>query len=395
VGAGAPPSKSDRTHLPGGAAGWPQPLLAGEPATPTHRFQSFWAGGPLTPYEWFCLKSFIDCGHAFDLYTFDASIVVPTGVRMCDAAELFDPEEFFVYEDGFGKGSPSAFANCFRYKLLARKGGWWVDTDVVCLAENIPGFSDFFAWQEADLIACGVLFFEPGHPLMVRCLEEALKLGRAVRWGDTGPILFTRVVGELGYGHRALPSSICYPVHHSDAADVLRPSKSASVGQRTATSLFIHLWNAMLQHIGVQKSSLPPKNSMLRQWLEQHPVDGWRGEYDEHTLAHALLMQTEMRTRAEENRGLTAALEMSVAERERLITDRASAAEHARAERDELIRKAAFLESALAMSTAENEWRRAETAAILTSTSWRVTAPVRVLGRCRVTLESWIGGVEP
>jgi hypothetical protein len=42
-----------------------------------HRFQSFWYGEALSPYELFCLKSFIDHGHAVDLYTYDANLVAP------------------------------------------------------------------------------------------------------------------------------------------------------------------------------------------------------------------------------------------------------------------------------------------------------------------------------
>ena len=98
----------------------------------------------LSPYEQFCLKSFVDCGYAVDLYTYDLALVVPAGVRVCDAAELISPDEVFVYQaEGFGKGSPSAFSNYFRYKLLVEKGGWWIDTDVVCLTDRIPAVDEF------------------------------------------------------------------------------------------------------------------------------------------------------------------------------------------------------------------------------------------------------------
>src|SRR5690349_20406971 len=69
-----------------------------------HTFQSFWSGGRFSPYEAFCLKSFIDSGHGFDLYTFETNIIAPLGVRVCDASEIFDPDELFFYEEGFGKG---------------------------------------------------------------------------------------------------------------------------------------------------------------------------------------------------------------------------------------------------------------------------------------------------
>src|ERR1043165_6467761 len=146
-----------------------------------------------------CLRSFIDHGHTFELYTFEADLRVPVGVTVRDAAELLGQEQFFVYEDGLGKGSPSAFANLFRYKLLAERGGWWVDTDVLCLSGDIPAFAEFFAAEDDTVINVAILFFQPYHPLMIRCLEEATRMGRAVRWGDTGPFLFTRLIHEFGY----------------------------------------------------------------------------------------------------------------------------------------------------------------------------------------------------
>jgi hypothetical protein len=256
------------------------PAEASVSAVTRATFQSFWAGGPLSPYELLCLNSFIKCGHAFDLYAFDTDLAVPAGVQLRDARELFGPQEFFVYEDGFGKGSPAGFANIFRYKLLAEKGGWWVDTDVVCQARNVPVFKEFFARQDDDLVNNAVLFFEAGHPLMVRCLEEATGLGRAVRWGDSGPRLLTRILKEQARDGDALDSSVCYPVHYSEALDVLVPSRLASIRERAAFSLFIHLWNAMLDHHGIDKTMLPPKGSALRRWAEQNSMEAWAGEYD-------------------------------------------------------------------------------------------------------------------
>jgi Glycosyltransferase sugar-binding region containing DXD motif len=174
------------------------------------------------------LKSFIDCGYAVDLYTYDVNLVVPAGVRVCDAAELASRDEVFVYQsEGLGKGSPSAFSNYFRYKLLAEKGGWWIDTDVVCLTDRIPVVDEFFARQDNDFIACGTMYFAPCHPVMQQCLEQAVKLGHTVKWGDSGPRLLTRVLTDYGALNRVVPASVYYPVHYSEALDALRPSKTA------------------------------------------------------------------------------------------------------------------------------------------------------------------------
>lgn len=49
---------------------------------PPQRFQSFWHGRPLSAYEQLALRSFLDLGHEFVLFTYDAELEVPAGVRV-------------------------------------------------------------------------------------------------------------------------------------------------------------------------------------------------------------------------------------------------------------------------------------------------------------------------
>jgi hypothetical protein len=303
-------------------------------------FQSFWWGEPLSPYEWLSLKSFTDFGHGFDLYSFDPDIAVPAQVRVRDAAELVSREQFFVYESGFGKGSPAAFANLFRYKLLAERGGWWVDTDVVCLSDAIPDYPQFAARQDDGFVNNAVMRFEGRHPVMLRCLEVAAEKGRSVRWGDTGPLLLTEVMREAGETRGIFAGSICYPIHHADALDVLRPSTLGSATARSSGSQFVHLWNQTLTNAGVRKTYLPPHGSLLRRLVERHQIDGWVGEYDEAGLLEAVEAEARLRAEVQQRTKLERELRDCVEVRDRL-----------RLERD-------------AMST---------------SRSWRLTAPLRAL----------------
>jgi hypothetical protein len=334
------------------------------PVKPKHRFQSFWSGGPLSPYESLCLGSFLMCGHAFDLYTYDSNLIVPPGVRVRDASEVLNYDEFFVYEDGFGRGSPAGFANLFRYRLLAEKGGWWVDTDVLCRSIEIPEFRNFFAREDTGSINIAVLYFEPHHPLMQRCLEEAKRMARPVRWGDTGPFLFTRIVDELGYSDQVLPSSVCYPVHYSEALDILRPSMCQSASHRAESAYFVHIWNQMLQHHGVQKTLLPPRGSILRRWVDQYPMGGWTGEYDESALDHAVAVQAQRNALVHEITEVRAKLEGATrdADKTKDVIQELQA---------ELIRS------------------RAEVLSLYHSTSWRVMGPLRaasqLLGRLKTS----------
>jgi Alpha 1,4-glycosyltransferase conserved region len=340
-------------------------------------FQSFWWGESLSPYEWLSLKSFIDFGHGFDLYTFDQHLAVPAQVRLRDAAELARRDEFFVYQDGFGKGSPAAFANLFRYRLLAERGGWWVDTDVVCLSADIPDYPRFAARQEGDLVNIAVMRFAPHDPVMLQCLERAMEKGPSVRWGETGPQLLTQALQQLGQTDAIFDASLCYPIHYNDAVDVLRPSQAERVAGRLAGAWSLHLWNEMLKGAGVRKTYLPPRGSMLRRLVDRHQVGGWTGEYDEAGLSEAV----EVRARLQSEARRWAELEMAL----RAANARLQAEAGRRAELEARLEAAAArsgeLATALRDGLAAGDRLRAERDALLRSTSWRLTAPLRALGR--------------
>ena len=255
----------------------------------SHTFQTFWWGDALSPYEKACLKSFVDHGHRVHLYTFEPRLDVPDGVILRDAAELIERDRFFTYESGAGKGSPAAFSNLFRYRLLAEKGGWWIDADVMCLSSVIPAFDQFFAFQDDALVNCAVMFFRPQHPVMIRCHARAEELGSSISWGDSGPHLLTRVLGDLGSLDAAHSPSVCYPIPYSQALDLLRPSEGDAIAQRMRSSLFLHLWNEQLRRGGIEKQFLPPPGSALRGLLDLHPVAGWTAEYDFAKLEHLWL----------------------------------------------------------------------------------------------------------
>jgi len=242
-------------------------------------FQSFWIGDSLSPYEALCLRSFLDHGHSFVLYCYSNQLKVPKGVELRDASAILPKDRCFSYSAGFGKGSFSACSNLFRYLLLQRFGGWWVDTDVICLTHRIPDYYSFFAYEDDDFINGAVLYFEPGDRLIEECLREALKLGRDVTWGQIGPRLITRKARELNRAWEAEAPSTCYPVHWSAALQLVDPRKTEEIASSVADSIMLHLWNEIFRQAGISKQRLPPHGSYLRMLADRHPVNGWRGHY--------------------------------------------------------------------------------------------------------------------
>src|SRR5947208_2583766 len=127
-------------------------------------FSSFWHGGELPPHCRVCLKSFIDHGHTLTLYCY-RDVDVPAGVQVRDAEEILPRTDIFSYERGPGKGSISAFSNVFRYKLLAERGSWWVDVDVLCMSDKMPAQAVAFGWESEEALGTAILKLPIGHPL--------------------------------------------------------------------------------------------------------------------------------------------------------------------------------------------------------------------------------------
>ena len=234
-------------------------------------FKSFWHLNPLSAYERLCLKSFIDHGHRFALYSYERHDV-PAGVEICDAAEILPQDRFFTYSSGPGLGSPAAFSNVFRYALLSKKGGWWADTDVVCMTDTVPMTDYVFAYQDADVIASGILKAPENSSLMRDLFAEADRLGTNVRWGEAGPSLVTRIVKQQGLEHHCLPTEKLYPIHFTEAVKALNPAETEGLRARIDGADFYHLWNEMFRRAGIRKDHAPPEGSLLDDLFKKHGI---------------------------------------------------------------------------------------------------------------------------
>jgi hypothetical protein len=163
---------------------------------------SLWVGPPLTLMEQLSITSFLQNGYEYHLYCYGKIPNVPAGAILRDAGEILPSSEIFYYQQGPGKGSVAAFANLFRYKLLLERGGWWADTDMICLRPlNFAG-SVVFASEHYDAgiqTTNSILKLPPGHAVARACYETAMREDRAkLTWGKTGPALMDRIVREAG-----------------------------------------------------------------------------------------------------------------------------------------------------------------------------------------------------
>jgi hypothetical protein len=147
----------------------------------------------------------------------------------------------------------------------------------------------------------------------------------------------------------------------------------------------------MLVHRGVQKACRPPKGSLLRRFTDEHPVDGWIGEYDESTLEHGVNLKAELDAYAEEKSQLRTAYAEEKSQLQAAYAEEKSqlqAALQLQIAGAELLKAATHrLRKELdcrppLLQVAGNERLQAQLHGILDSLSWRLTAPLRA-GRRR------------
>jgi hypothetical protein len=250
---------------------------------------TLWIEGHLGPIERLCLASFVAHGHQVTLFAYGDITGLPPGVIQVDARTILPEAE--ARANRYENGSYALFSNLFRYELLRRGLGLWVDTDVVCV-QPIRASEEFVAgWESPDFINGAVLFAEVGSAFIADALT-AFRSGRIPAWapwhkvlhcyarqllgqpipatalphGTFGPKGVTALAKRHGLTSLAQPREVFYPVPPRSARKVFDPDYRLADVVRP-TTLAIHLWNEKLRDI---KHTAPPVGSLLRSLYERY-----------------------------------------------------------------------------------------------------------------------------
>ena len=238
------------------------------------KFQLFWFGDYLPPYQRLAMKSFVDFGHKYVLYAYK-KFDVPAGVELRDASDILPESRLFFYgaRADVGRGSVAGFSNLFRYHLLYRKGNWWVDADVVCLSATAPAADIFMGWEYEHLIGNAILKFPDQHEFVRKLRDSAEDAGVDLAWGATGPNLLTRLAKEHDLLNFVCPQPLGYPVQSMDALHILIPTRCDEVRERIDGKPFLHMWNEIFRRAVIFPWMAPPPDSLVAQLFRRHGID--------------------------------------------------------------------------------------------------------------------------
>jgi Glycosyltransferase sugar-binding region containing DXD motif len=190
------------------------------------------------------IASFLASGHEYHLYVYQTISNPPPGVVLMAADEILPESMIFQYKN---YPSYAGFANFFRYKLLLEKGGWWVDTDFVCLKPFVFEDPYVFASERSGGSAIptnSVIRAPAGSELMAFNWRQCLSCPdpSGARWGEYGPRLMAAAITKFQLQRFVKGPNVFCPIAFDQWSAVLRRADLSPFGEETYS---VHLWNEM------------------------------------------------------------------------------------------------------------------------------------------------------
>jgi hypothetical protein len=233
--------------------------------------QGLWIGAELSAMERLSIASFLANGHAYHLYVYDDVKRIPEGTVVLDANEILPSSTIFRYRHS---KSYAGFANFFRYKLLSEKGGWWVDSDIVCLRPFSFGAKYVFAsetnGENAQVATSGVIKAPASSEAMTHAWQTCRSKNTArLNWGETGPRLVGETIKLFSLEKYLKPSHVFCPLGYLEWTKVLEPLARPKFGRGTYA---VHLWNEMWRREGRDKDGRYHPDCLYERLKRKYPA---------------------------------------------------------------------------------------------------------------------------
>ncbi|WP_109829615.1 glycosyltransferase [Reichenbachiella versicolor] len=267
--------------------------------------QSLWIEGELSPIEQLSLKSFLRNHHEVHLYHYGEVFGVPKGVMLKDARTVIAESRIFK-----ARGSYAAFSDLFRMVMLQQYGGYWVDTDVICLKHfDFAEDSEVYAWEDDELIGSAVLKLNPNNYALAEIIKRFDKpwLFRDLnfktvpnswknsdskvalfkqficeydrrqiyyentKWGGVGePITLTELMKKYNLATKALDFNRFFPIHYTEWFSIFYDGNLLGKLDLSPTYA-VHLWNNCFKNYsGFDKQKPFQKGSLIHYWFDKY-----------------------------------------------------------------------------------------------------------------------------
>lgn len=238
----------------------------------------FWHG-TLTNYELVCIKSFVEFGFDVNVWSYQ-DLILPSGAKLMNAREILSIDHLTAYTQNKQPQNLAAFSDVFRFTMLDNVGGWWFDTDCLCL-RSVDDFVKLTnnrrvvaGLEDSQYVACGAIYFDDKtvsklflNELHKRCKESN---NRFKGWGWIGPKMFTEVIKNNGLFDQMCSPNTFYPISWREYKEMFDPSLADVVSNKCNEGYTCHLWNELFKRDGINKNIPPLENSWIHQIFKKY-----------------------------------------------------------------------------------------------------------------------------
>ena len=238
------------------------------------RLNALWFGERLGYLEQLSIISAQVQGHPYTLYSYTPELLqgVPPGVEVRDAAEVMSDPRRVRYFDGKFKALGSDF---FRYEIMAKSLGYWVDLDLIFI-RPLELMGDYiFGWEGPRSINGAVLKLPAGSAMLeeLRNIPERnwcppyfgprSKLNYYLQrlkgpveledlpWGSAGPGMIAHLAKKHGLLGLTQPVEVFYPLPYTEARKLYGPAEAIEQLIKPNT-LAIHMWHSSLGELATK-----------------------------------------------------------------------------------------------------------------------------------------------
>lgn len=234
----------------------------------------FWAKGEFSRLETLCARSFVAQGYQLAIWTYGDMRNAPSGATVRDARDILPESRLFLNS----KGSYAGFSDYFRYAVLNKLGGLYVDTDVVALypPEALPA-GPFLVTErvreQPDTVKINGNVLANPAPCSGNVVDLALAYTHRfpksdITWSEIGPDLLTAIVSIYPrHGFGVMPPEFAngFDWWRCPAA-LLTPDMPLPEG-----AVFLHCYNEMWRRAGLDKDAAEfPARSIMHALAERY-----------------------------------------------------------------------------------------------------------------------------
>ena len=255
---------------------------------------SFWSGSNLSYFEHLCMKSFVDNGYKFHLFTTGPVGNIPDYVEHHDADEIYQQSDIQSADKRYSNG---IYSDIWRIHLLQKTDLMWVDLDVYCLRPIDYDKEYYFRinFKKGTVNNCvlkiprrSVAMHLVGNfleaqvpipfwwrksrldPLLEQIAAGDLPTLNSLPWTTTGPKVLTWALRATGEINNRQNYSRYW---HFDSAlnhEYLNPEFDFDYEAKPVR--FIHLFGSTKLHLRDDYKGIPPVGSYIQKICDRHNI---------------------------------------------------------------------------------------------------------------------------